>query len=82
MSEDARFSIETINGDLALRLNGRLNAKFDVQTFNGDIDNCFGPDSVKTDRFTPERERRFTEGDGAAQVTIKTLNGDIELCDE
>lgn len=82
MDERARFSVETINGDIALQLNGGLNAKFDVQTFNGDIDNCFGPESIKTGRFTPERELRFTEGDGKAQVTIKTLNGDIELCND
>ena len=82
IDEGARFSVETINGDLALKLNGGLNAKFDVQTVNGDIENCFGPEPIKTHRFMPGRELRFTEGDGKAQVTIKTLNGDIELCND
>lgn len=82
MDEGARFSVETINGDLALQMNGGIDAKFDVQTFNGDIDNCFGPEAIKTGRYTPERQLRFMEGEGKGQVTIKTLNGDIRLCND
>ena len=57
-----------------------MSARFDIETFNGSIDNCFGPEPVRTSRYTPGRELRFTEGDGNARVAIKTLNGGLRLC--
>ncbi|MEX2124393.1 MAG: DUF4097 family beta strand repeat-containing protein [Woeseia sp.] len=77
---DGRLDIETINGDLDVNFDGEVSARFDIETFNGDIRNCFGPESVRTSRYTPGRELKFTEGSGASRVTIQTLNGDLRLC--
>jgi len=35
---------------------------------------------VRTSKYAPGKELRFTEGDGSARVLIKTLNGGINLC--
>jgi hypothetical protein len=35
---------------------------------------------VRTSKYAPGRELRFTEGDGDARVSIKTLNGSLRLC--
>jgi hypothetical protein len=51
-----------------------------LETFNGEIDSCFGPKAVRTSRYAPGSELKFTEGDGAGRVTIRTLNGDLRLC--
>ena len=75
-----RLDVETINGDLELIFKGDLSAEFDVETFNGEIDNCFGPKAVRTSRYAPGSELKFTEGDGAGRVTIRTLNGDLRFC--
>lgn len=75
-----RLDIETINGDLDVVFTGDLSAQLDIETFNGDINNCFGPRPVRTSRYAPGRELKFTEGDGAGRVTIRTLNGDLRLC--
>jgi DUF4097 and DUF4098 domain-containing protein YvlB len=77
---NGRLDIDTINGDLDIRFRGDISARFDIETFNGDIRNCFGPEPVRTSRYTPGRELSFTEGGGASRVTIKTLNGDVDLC--
>lgn len=77
---NGRLDVETINGDLELSFTGDLSAEIDVETFNGDIDNCFGPKPARTSRYAPGRELKFTEGEGDARVTIRTLNGDLRLC--
>jgi len=77
---NGRLDIDTVNGDLDIRFRGDISARFDIETFNGDIRNCFGPEPVRTSRYTPGRELSFTEGGGASRVTIKTLNGDVDLC--
>jgi len=71
--------MEAINGDLRLDILGKVDAEFDIETFNGSIDNSFGPDPVRTSRYAPGRELRFTHGEGNARIRIKTLNGGISL---
>lgn len=80
VTDNARVDVETINGDLEVIFRGELSARFDIETFNGHIRNCFGPEPQRTSRYAPGRELRFSEGDGGARVTIKTLNGDLRLC--
>jgi hypothetical protein len=77
----ARLDMEAINGDLHLDILGEINAEFDIETFNGSIDNSFGPEPVRTSKYTPGRDLRFTAGDGDARIRIKTLNGGITLRD-
>jgi len=78
--DDGSFNLETINGDLEIEFNDSISARFDIETFNGDINNCFGPEPVRTSKYAPGTELKFTEGDGDGRVTIKTLNGDLRLC--
>ncbi len=80
LADDGSFNVETINGDLDVNFSDSVSARFDVETFNGDIDNCFGPEPVRTSKYTPGTELKFTEGEGKGRVTIKTLNGDLRLC--
>jgi DUF4097 and DUF4098 domain-containing protein YvlB len=80
LSEDGTLSVETINGDLDINFSKSVSARFDIETFNGDIRNCFGPDPVRTSKYAPGTELKFSEGDGKGRVTIKTLNGDLRLC--
>ncbi len=80
LSDNGSFSLKTINGDLEINFSNSVSARFDIETFNGDIRNCFGPEPVKTSKYAPGTELKFTEGDGKGRVTIKTLNGDLRLC--
>jgi len=80
LSQEGTFSVETINGDLDINFSNSVSARFDIETFNGDIRNCFGPDPVRTSKYAPGTELKFSEGDGKGRVTIKTLNGDLRLC--
>jgi DUF4097 and DUF4098 domain-containing protein YvlB len=82
LAADARLDLESISGDIRLDIAGPVGAEFEVSTFNGDIRNCFGPKPVRTDEYAPGSELRFQEGSGSAQVRIKTLNGDISVCNK
>ena len=77
---DRRINFETVNGDIDIEFDGDVSARFDIETFNGDIRNCFGPDPVRTSKYAPGRELKFSEGDGDGRVVIRTLNGDLRLC--
>jgi DUF4097 and DUF4098 domain-containing protein YvlB len=80
LAGSGRLEVETINGDLDINFSDEVSARFDIETFNGEIRNCFGPEPVRTSRYTPGSELKFTEGGGAGRVTIRTLNGDLRLC--
>ena len=82
LAQRSRFDIETINGDLDIVLEGGVDAEFDIETFNGDINNCFGPEPRRISDYGPGNELRFVEGDGESDVRIKTMNGDVDLCNE
>lgn len=78
--DDGRLDIETVNGSVDVDFEGDVSARFDIETFNGAIRNCFGPEAVRTSRYAPGRELKFTEGSGSGRVTIQTLNGSLRLC--
>jgi DUF4097 and DUF4098 domain-containing protein YvlB len=80
MTKGAKLMVETINGDVFIVLDGPVNAEVEIETFNGEIDNCFGPEPIRTSRYAPGRELEFTEGDGNGKIRINTLNGDVSLC--
>jgi DUF4097 and DUF4098 domain-containing protein YvlB len=82
LAPDARVDFESISGNVRLDLEGPIGAEFDVSSFNGDIRNCFGPQPVRTSEYAPGRELRFREGAGTGRVRLKTLNGDISLCNK
>jgi len=79
---DARIDFESISGDVRLDFEGPVGADFDVSSFNGDIRNCFGPKAVRTSEYAPGSELRFREGQGSGRVRIKTLNGNISVCNK
>ncbi len=78
--EGGRLDAETVNGAVDVNFGGEVSARFDIETFNGNIRNCFGPEPVRTSKYAPGRELKFTEGSGEGRVTINTLNGSIGIC--
>lgn len=77
-----RMEMHTVNGEVDIEFKGSVSATFDISTFNGDIDNCFGPEPQRSNKYGPGYELHFSEGDGDGRVSINTLNGDLRLCKE
>ncbi len=77
----ARVEMGSVSGNVTLRIKAPVNADFDVESFSGDIENCFGPKSRATSKYSPGSELNFTQGSGGARVEIETLSGEISICD-
>lgn len=80
LRKGGRLTIETVNGEVGVEFSNEVSARFDIESFNGDIDNCFGPEAVRTSRYSPGTELSFQHGSGDGRVTISTMNGDISVC--
>lgn len=77
----ARVEMGSVSGSVTLKIKPPVNADFDIESFSGDIENCFGPKSRDTSKYTPGSELNFTQGSGGARVEIETLSGEIRVCD-
>lgn len=78
LTSDSQVRMESVSGDIRLRLAEPVSARFDMQTFSGDIDEFYGNRAERTSRYSPGERLRFTQGGGDATVNINTMSGDIE----
>jgi DUF4097 and DUF4098 domain-containing protein YvlB len=80
LQKGGEVNIETVNGTVDADFVGDVSAEFEVETFNGRIRNCFGPKPERVSKYAPGYELSFTEGGGDGNVSIATLNGNLNLC--
>jgi DUF4097 and DUF4098 domain-containing protein YvlB len=81
LTRDAHFEVETVSGDLSVRAGADNGFEYEVASFSGDIDNCFGVEAEETNRYGPGTRLAGTRGGGGAEVRIKTMSGNVQLCD-
>lgn len=81
LSKTGDYEFHNVSGDLDLGFGSSPSAHFDVSTFSGDIDNSFGPRPNRVSKYSPGMELHFTSGNGDAQVSARTLSGDIRIRD-
>jgi len=81
-TDRGRFSLETMSGRIELVVVPNINADFYIETYSGSIDNKFGPEPKRTDRYGPGKELRFTNGSGGAMVSIESFSGSVKLWTE
>jgi len=62
-----------------LQVPADVSAAFDITTFNGEIENDFGQQPERTDKYVPGQELEFTNGSGAADISLNSLNGTIAI---
>ena len=75
------YEFHNVSGDIEVTVGKDTSARFDVSSFSGDIHNSFGPKPTRVSKYSPGEELRFTNGNGDAIVTIRTLSGEIRLED-
>ena len=75
----SEIEVSSHSGDVTLWLPSTTSAKFEVQTFSGDIENRLGPAARKTNRYTSERELKFTLGDGSADIELQSFSGTVAI---
>lgn len=78
LAADAYIEMETVSGDMRLRL-GRLdNVLVDLES-GGDIRNRLTAHKPRKSKYSNERHLRFTVGDADASIVAETMSGRITI---
>ncbi len=73
------LEIESHSGNVEVFLPADLAADFELESFSGGIENGFGPQARRTDRWEPGLSAEFYTGQGGADVSVETFSGNIVL---
>jgi DUF4097 and DUF4098 domain-containing protein YvlB len=74
---DGALAFSSVNGDIKLELPEDLNSYVSISTVSGKISTEY-PLIVNTGRFSP-RHLDGTIGSGGRSLSLRTVNGNIEL---
>lgn len=78
-AKGAKVDISSHSGSVLLELPSATSARFKIETFSGGIDNEFGPQAERIDRYSSGKKLEFSAGSGDAEVSIETFSGQVEL---
>lgn len=81
LQRGARLEMATVSGDLTANVPAVAGFTTDIKTFSGDISNCFGAAAERTSQYGPGQRLDVRHGEGAATVRLKSMSGDIDICD-
>jgi DUF4097 and DUF4098 domain-containing protein YvlB len=83
VTKDADVDTQTVSGDVKLHAKPETGYEYEATTFSGDIDNCFNVKAQRTSQYGPgERLNGSVGTGGGGHVRVKTMSGDINLCDK
>jgi DUF4097 and DUF4098 domain-containing protein YvlB len=78
---DARVSMETVSGDFSLRAPSQAGFSTDIESFSGDIGGCMKSSVQRASKYGPGTRLETKVGEGSARVRMKSLSGNIDVCD-
>jgi len=81
LTRDATFEASSVSGDMTVRAAAPAGFAYEVTSFSGDITSCFGAKSQRESEYGPGSKLNGTRGEGAGHLRIKTMSGDVSLCD-
>lgn len=82
LAKDADLELQTVSGDVRLHVGYDGGYEYEASTFSGDIRNCFKQETERTSRYGPGERLTGTRGNGSGHVRVKTMDGEIDLCDK
>ena len=82
MGHAVSVDAESVSGELTLNGSADGGYAYELRSFSGDINNCFGATAERTSQYAPGRVLRGSRGDGAGKVYMKSMSGDLTLCDK
>lgn len=80
-TKDGRLEMETVSGELSVSAGGEAGFQAEAESFSGDITTCFGARAEPTSKYGPGERLTVTRGAGGAKLRIRTMSGDLKLCD-
>lgn len=80
LSKGGTVEIETVSGREKVDVVAPAGYQYEVSTFSGDIDDCFGQQPAHS-QYGPGSRLDGTRGTGDGHVRIRSLSGNVSLCD-
>ena len=81
MPGSATLEAETVSGDVEIVARAPAGLSIDAQSFSGEISTCFGREGEPTSKYGPGKRLSMQTVEGGASLRIKTLSGDVSVCD-
>jgi DUF4097 and DUF4098 domain-containing protein YvlB len=81
LARNGNVEAETISGGVTVRVKPEAGFEYEATSFSGDIGNCFGQHAESTSRHGPGTRLMGTTGDGNGRVRVKSMSGDVAICD-
>ncbi len=81
LARDGSVEAETISGDVTVRVKPVAGFQYEATSFSGTIGNCFGRHAENTSAHGPGTRLNGTAGDGRGRVRVKSMSGDVAICD-
>lgn len=81
LAHGADFDGQSVNGDLKVRAASEDGFQYEVQSLTGDIRDCFNVKAERSSEYGPGEKLDGTRGAGNAHVRLKTMSGELDLCD-
>lgn len=80
LAPDVRIDASSVSGTLELRWPGAEASNIELATFSGDISACFGGTPVQRATYGPGSTWRYGVKDAKGSIRVKSMSGDIHLC--
>jgi DUF4097 and DUF4098 domain-containing protein YvlB len=80
LARGATFEASSISGNLTVHTGADGGFAYEVSSFSGNISDCFNATPEHT-KYGPGSRLSGTRGEGAGHVRLKTMSGNVELCD-
>ncbi len=81
LTRGAEFEVTSVSGDLNVRASAEGGYAYEVSSFSGDISDCFNATPERVSKYGPGTRLEGTRGEGAGHLRLKTMSGDVQLCD-
>jgi DUF4097 and DUF4098 domain-containing protein YvlB len=81
LTRGADVDVSSVSGEIKLRGAADGGYSYEVSSFSGDISDCFDVKPQRAGQYMPGSTLQGTRGDGAGHVRLKTMSGEVYLCD-
>jgi DUF4097 and DUF4098 domain-containing protein YvlB len=71
------IALDTVSGDIVVRMPGGTGAKIEAQSTSGDLDSGFP--GLTRDNKPGRKSLRGSIGDGAGSIRVRSVSGDVTL---
>jgi DUF4097 and DUF4098 domain-containing protein YvlB len=77
----ADVDLQSVSGDLKVHAATEGGMQYEASSLSGDISDCFNVPAERSSRYGPGKTLSGTRGEGGAHVRLKSMSGDLDLCD-